>query len=411
MAADELAKPQWREAKPDVVGWSFHHELGRAWMRADPAAAIASLDDKDHKAEKMSAGITEMWAEMDFNAAWSHFFPDADAKMVMKSENGGALLARGLLAGSPVAMDLLRLLRRDDSTEEGSTFGIAGVMIDIDPRAALEWAKILPVEDPLRSQIMAGAARSFASSDPEKALVMLRESGGVGHEWDRKGAIREIFAALAAGDSAGTAARVGLLPEDERTSAISGYLTHTFMVDPAEAAERCRSWLADPALRKNLMEGWAQSFSWGHGAGIRHPAGMLEAIPELNDAVDDNVLSTWAKGDPEAAAGWIGRRLEAGEKVPLGDEGILAEIAISKPEFMAAWLTELPQGALLRHGGFVPKESGWEHKSAAETLTANWGAFDPAAAREWTESLPAGELRSAAEAGLKRTGKPNPKPW
>ncbi len=173
---------------------------------------------------------------------------------------------------------------------------------------------------------------------------------------------------------------------------MTGYLTNVFLTDPAAATARCQSWLADPATQADLPAAWARSFSWGHGAGIRDPAAMLDAIPELNDAVDPYVLSTWAKADPQAAAGWIEKRLEAGEKIPLGDKGILAELAISKPEFTADWVTSLPEGPL--------------RKSAAETLTANWAAFDPAAAREWTQSLPAGELRSAAEVGLKRTGEP-----
>ena len=133
---------------------------------------------------------------------------------------------------------------------------------------------------------------------------------------------------------------------------------------------------------------WAVAFSWSNGAGIRDPGGILNAIPELNDAVDGNVLSTWTKADPEAAAGWITERLGQGKTISFEDEGILAELAISKPEFTASWLETLPDAAL--------------QKTAAGTLTANWGAFDPAAARRWIDGLPEGELRQSAENGLKR---------
>lgn len=90
----------------------------------------------------------------------------------------------------------------------------------------------------------------------------------------------------------------------------------------------------------------------------------------------------------EAAARWISGRLAAGKPVPFGDRGILADLAISKPEFTASWLQTLPDAAL--------------QKTAAGTLTANWGAFDPAAARRWIGGLPVGELRQAAEAGFSR---------
>ena len=116
---------------------------------------------------------------------------------------------------------------------------------------------------------------------------------------------------------------------------------------------------------------------------------MLAAIPELNDAVDENVLSTWTKANPEAAAGWIAKRLEQGKAVKFGNSGILADLAISAPEFTAAWLENLSDPAI--------------QKTAANTLTANWGAFDLDAAKQWVASLPDGELRQAAEAGLKRT--------
>jgi hypothetical protein len=124
---------------------------------------------------------------------------------------------------------------------------------------------------------------------------------------------------------------------------------------------------------------------------------MLAAIPELNDAVNGGVLSTWAKAAPETAAAWIGERLEQGKEVPLEDKGVLAELAISKPEFTASWLVGLPAGDI--------------RKSAAETLTANWGAFDPVAAREWIATLADDDLRDAAEKGMKRTTGIDWKPW
>ena len=120
---------------------------------------------------------------------------------------------------------------------------------------------------------------------------------------------------------------------------------------------------------------------------------MLAAIPELNDAVDANVLSTWTKVDPEAAAAWIHERLEQGRKVHFKDddhdEGVLADLATSRPEFTASWLLELPDAAL--------------QAEAAKTLVANWAAIDPAAADAWIGSLPPGPVLDAANKGRKGT--------
>jgi hypothetical protein len=101
------------------------------------------------------------------------------------------------------------------------------------------------------------------------------------------------------------------------------------------------------------------------------------------------VLSSCAKCNPQASAGWITGRVSQRKTIPFGNEGIPAEFAISIPEFTASWLETLPDPAI--------------RKAAANTLTANWGAFDPAAARRWIDTLPEGELRQAAEAGMKRT--------
>ena len=208
-------------------------------------------------------------------------------------------------------------------------------------------------------------------------------------ECDRAQTLRQCFAALAATDPAAAAAQIRDLPASQQRDAISGYLTRGFAEDPDAATAQCQAWLADPELKNNLPQAWAKAFSWTSGAGARDPGEVLAAIPELNEAVDENVLSTWTKANPEAAAGWIAQRLEQGKAVKFGNSGILADLAISAPEFTAAWLVNLSDPAI--------------QKTAANTLTANWGAFDPDASKQWVASLPDGELRQAAEAGLKRT--------
>ncbi len=152
LAAAELANPRWRDAKQDVVGWDFQRNVGEAWMRADPAAAIASLGAAGVQPQntEYAFGIADAWAEMDFNAAWEHFFPDADLKKVGISELGPRMLGRGILAGSAEALELAGL-----APTKIELFGpysvdplhhIADMMIRDIPRAALEWAEGRPEE-------------------------------------------------------------------------------------------------------------------------------------------------------------------------------------------------------------------------------------------------------------------------
>jgi hypothetical protein len=399
MAAEELKSSKWKNEDASFLGWNFHSEVHAQWMRSDPAAAIASLanPNPEMELEVVEYAMAGAWAEIDFKAAWKHFFPEGGGDPFkddpFASQDAKAMLAVGLLAGSADALKILESLpekpERLGSIVLDHRADIAESMVDENPAAALEWANSRPSDDPLRLRILASAASAIASSDPEQALSLLGESGGSENEWENAGILRESFAALAADDPVGTAARIPQLPDDQRKDAISGYLTRVFATNPAAATEQCRTWLTDPALREHLPAGWAKAFSWGHGAGARDPGEFLTAIPELNDAVDEDVLSSWAKTNPQAAAGWITGRIDQGKNIPFGNEGILAEFAISIPEFTASWLETLPDPAI--------------QKTAAATLAANWGAFDPAAARRWIDTLPEGELRQAAEAGMKRT--------
>ena len=179
---------------------------------------------------------------------------------------------------------------------------------------------------------------------------------------------------------------------------MSGYLTFAFAADEAGAIAQCREWLTDPARQNSVYDAMLMAFRWGHGAGARDPSTVLAAIPELASRVDSNVLSGWAKTNPTGAAEFIAQRAAAGNPVPnLADEGVLAEIVIAQPEWTAAWLTGLSDVTL--------------QKEAANTLAANWAAFDPAGAAGWLTSLPEGEVRTAGEAGFARRNESKPDPF
>jgi hypothetical protein len=392
MAAEELGRPRWKEGKYELLGWSFHKDVQRQWMKSDPAAAIASFGPPGSKSSLSAAeaAMAEAWAEVDFPAAWAHFVSKGFGDDGFSMPDAMAMLAKGLLMGDPRALGIESAVEGPaDPDASDPREALAEKMAESNPQAALEWAASRPEDDPLRKAIEAKVATDLASSDPEAALALWKAGGGSKYDWQADSFLRESFASLAAMDPAGAAARVIGFAENERAAAMGGVLTRAFADDPEAAVARCRAWLDDPDLQPAVAKAWALSFSWSHGAGGRDPGPMLEAIPELNEAVDAYVLSTWTKVDPEAAAEWIEERLEQGKAVKFegdnGDKGILTDLAISRPEFTASWLLDLPDPAL--------------QAKAADTLAANWSAFDPAAADAWIASLPAGPLREAAEKG------------
>jgi hypothetical protein len=393
LAAAELERPKWKKGDTDWLGWDFRKHVLVQWMRSDPAAAIASFGPPGSKTSLNNdeQAMAVAWAEADFTAAWAHFAPECNDDGFFTVSGAMEMLAHGLLQGVDQAREIEAALADPAGpSDRGPRDQLAEAMAESDPLAALEWASSRPDGDALRVMIEREVAGELASSDPEAALAMWKSSGGK-ESYEDKHVLRECFAALAADDPAGAAARVAEYSGSQRLGAMGGVLTRVFADDPAAAEAQCRAWLADPALAADAGKAWAMAFSWGYGAGPRDPGPMLAAIPELDDAVDADVLSTWTKVAPEAAAAWIHGRLVEGKKVHFrGDysnEGVLVDLATSRPEFTASWLLELPDSAL--------------RAEAAKTLAANWAAFDPAAADAWIGTLPPGPVLDAANKGRK----------
>ena len=108
MAAEELARSKWKDGKEELLGWSFHEEVQRHWMKADPAAAIASFGPPGSKSSLSGAerAMAEAWAEVDFPAAWAHFVAKGFGDDGFSMPDAMALLAKGLLKGDPRALEI-----------------------------------------------------------------------------------------------------------------------------------------------------------------------------------------------------------------------------------------------------------------------------------------------------------------
>ena len=279
---------------------------------------------------------------------------------------------------------------------------IAGNWAERDPSGALLWAQTQPPDAPLVREILAAAAIKLASSDPERALTVLNSLPALKdgpdakmRDFEVRSAHREAFASLAATNPERARELILTQPDLVKNGALDGYLTYAFANDSAGAIAQCREWLANPVLKEAATSAALMAFRWGHGAGARDPSEVIAALPELADKVDGDVLSGWAKANPTGAAEFIAQRAAAGKPVnDLKEEGVIAEIAIARPEWTAAWLQRLPDAAL--------------QAETACTLAANWSAFDPDAAGRWINSLPDGPLRESAVAGFDHRNEPVP---
>lgn len=370
-------------------GDSAEEAIFRRWAQQDPRVAMDN-------ASKSGGGARQ--AVLD---EWAGTKP-AEALAYIRSEN---LLEMGLRSSV-----LLPLLMKSDpgtvqkalaEAGEGEAKSISRTWTDRDPAGALQWAQSQPPDSPLVRSILGAVARKIAFSDPERALQVLsslppaanNESQGRLRDFEIRSTHREAFASLAATNPERARELILTQPELAKRGALDGYLTYAFANDSAAAIEQCREWLANPALKEAATSAALMAFRWGHGAGARDPSEVIAALPELADKVDGDVLSGWAKANPTGAAEFIAQRAAAGKPVEdLKSEGVIAEIAIARPEWTASWLQRLPNAAL--------------QAETAHTLAANWGAFDPDAAVRWIDSLPDSPVRESALAGFERRNAP-----
>lgn len=360
--AEEAIFQRWAQQDPKAALQCRDNDLvWGAWIDADPATAYAELKRRNAGDWPPAAGVAVRlfpWLQRESPAEAAQLMAAVSAK---EPDSG---LNAGTLANSWVARDA---------------------------RGALRWAETQPSQSALAQEVMLAGISHIATSDPEAAIALLRRvdqapSSKVNAQYDafkRSYAAREAFASLAAADQTKARELLAADPELAKNGGVAGFLTYAFAGDTATAIQQTREWLREPALKEAAAEGALMAFNWEHGAGARDPSELLAAIPELADKVKADVLSGWAKVNPAGAADFIMERARGGHDISgLTDEGVLAELAIAQPEYTGLWLQRLPDPEL--------------QTQAAKTLSANWAAFDPAAAAAWINSLPAGPVRDTA---------------
>jgi hypothetical protein len=112
----------------------------------------------------------------------------------------------------------------------------------------------------------------------------------------------------------------------------------------------------------------------------------IAAIPAARALVKGDLLESWTRKDPEAAAAFISEELATNPGYQTQNTEALSVIAASRPEFTAQWLQTLPAGNI--------------QTNAAVALAANWSNFDRPATEAWIAQLPPGPIKEAAARSL-----------
>jgi len=372
-AVAELANPRWKGAR----GWWHDYSTRNVfaiWASKDPeGAAEMALEWKNERKDTSAfSGVAEVWGQSDPLAAWefiqTHKFAN-DAKQML----------------------IGYLLERDPEADIGEHKDhqwrrIARPWADRDYQSAIDFARSRPEGDPLAHQLILRAASKLASSEPEHAMELLNERGPSDWEYDYNGILWQAFASMAASDLDQSLERWRGLPEELRTFSLAGIITQQHATDQNETLKNLRTWIDDPSIGEAVLPAMAIALSHGHGGGAQDLGSFIEEFPEFGTHVGEYLLQGWVRTDPEAAAGFIAKKVEANGGKDIGENSSIAELAFSRPEFTAGWLPTLPEGEF--------------QITTAASLAANWSRFSPDAAAAWVEGLADGAMKDAAAKGL-----------
>lgn len=363
-------------------------EIFRRWAQRDPRQAI----EKAPGGFEQEVAVNE-WAQNEPKEAlaWARTRPGNDAYMM------SAAFLPALLQTDPVrAQKTLGEMNPLSLESAGRNWA------ERDTAGAIAWAEGQAPNAPLVREVFVAAAAKLAYTDPERALEILRVQARQAPSPPRDdrssgGAMRGVFAVLAAADPEKIRQLVAEEPELGKGGGMAGYFTYAFASDPAAAIAQYREWAENPALKEAAAAAVLATFEASRNEAVRDPSELIAAVPELADKVDGRILRGWARANPMAAAEFITQRIAAGKSFDnLHQTGVLSELAVSQPQYTSLWLQRLRNPDL--------------QIEAAETLAVNWAAFDPEAAAAWINGLSDGSVRQAAMDGFERRqrGRRNP---
>jgi hypothetical protein len=386
------ALAMWEKQIADNKGNHMFYDSMSAHLLASLAAKHPELLQQKITASPEDVKLLGAWFTVGPSAALAHvrtLGKNAD-KLLLETKMLGQLIREDQTAA-------LELLQRS------KTYPIANAAkqaVKADLSAALELARTLGAqgEKVFLTNVLLAGARELSTGDPARSLELFREAesiaqpggaldGSVGR-LDVQYIKKDAVAALTAQDPTKAWAMLQEDPSLASGGGLAGYFMHQLRSDEAAAISQLRTLLDDPKSATSATEAAMMAYRWGHGAGIHDPTALFTALPQLTEAVDADVLDTWLRSNPYAAAEFLATHSDSPKFKPeaLAKEGVIQQLATTMPDFTAQWIGSLTNVGL--------------QNDAAKQLGSHWGAFDPTAAQAWIDSLPTGATRQAAETGF-----------
>jgi hypothetical protein len=419
---------------------AFRSALIAEWALSNPQAALAYLAEKD---QTMVTQLLREWLRLDPNGAVRAMLAGNEKQR----ENLRSVLADIAKLAPERLAEVLSALPKAQSRWDTTGQDAFAVFALKDPEAARRAAE--SVTGPLRSQALAGVAKSWAEKEGEAALKWAQ---AMPPGEDRDAVLKAVLTGWAKTDPMAALDRIDLVPpggeEGYYASDVGAQVLREAGKKDWDATMR---WLREHPgkLGRSSLDGLQDALS--HRLSV-DPSGTLKSMATSGVPGVDNVLANsllndgyaqrdavwqWLDREPpneftKSARGWVinaiawkepmlaltfldrlpdtpenksvfeqGTRsmLNGGTQMSLFEEFMDAASPKLRPLLLAAafdcgWRESVsdPQRWLKRLDE-LPQE---RRMQATSMLASGWAASDPAAAMEWALSLPEGPQRESA---------------
>lgn len=378
------------------------------WAQVDPLAALAATEQVEKVNEQQS--LRDIVYSVGANR-WPELMPELLATTRIRrqqetivDEAMRALGGQDGLRAFGIARDL-----PDKGLRDRALTGVLGAWATKDPLAAAEaWASLSDREEQV--QAMQRVTRSFALSDPDRALAWASElDGGTGT------VTAAVLGGISYSDPEHALQALLELPSSaDRDRMLASVLTATARTDPQQAARYSEA-LPDGALRTRIASNaailWIRNgdpyaaFEWVLS---QSNSVQVKALPEFGRYFAEQDLE-FALGisldsfPPEARVGWVSSLLR--EYAKLDAEAALEWIApLSHMQMYRSWVywavgakaEQDPLGAM----DMADKLDAKLVAGAKAAVISKWQASDRESAAQYVEHMQPGDAKAAAASKL-----------
>jgi hypothetical protein len=393
----------WADADPaNAISWanslSNPADRDNALLNAvrhvsgqDPVAAandLSLIPDVNQRNQAMSE-VLGHWTDSD---------PAAALKWVQNNTSGNAQtmaltqIVQGVADTDPMGAMAVVQQMPDNPSRDNLLFQTIGQWSDADPAAAMQWAKTN----------LSGADQTTATTIALNGLIQTDPAAGgemvaaMSDTPDRNNLINQVANAMAGEDMDSAIAWINSVPnlsDQTKDGALQNVLSQLTQSDPAAAAQKLQSLNLDPSVGANA-----------------------NLIQNLSGRIADS----WAQGDPDAALAWSENLTDPARQNalnatlntvasadPVNAWNTVANLTADDPDraslmntVVADWGRSDPAAAVSVLGYLTPAQQN----NAINTISRGWVQQDPTAASTWINTLPVGTSRDRAVQNLISSG-------